>query len=109
MSDIIQVIADSYQTLQHLSQLLAESEATGAEILLADLHLQLARIEAEGARLWQENIELHRYALSQSMASTTKSSPHHASSRSLNVRQTMQKVSEFYQLYTRPRQAIAAA
>jgi hypothetical protein len=107
MSEIIRVIADTCQTLRELTQLLGAAEGTTAEPLLADLELQITWIECEGARLWHENLEMHRHLLSLRGAHT-RSAPH-TTHDLLNPRQTMQKVSEFYQMNARKTRSKRAA
>ena len=105
MSELIEVIAETFHTLHHLADSLSESGDETSRILLGDLELQLAKIESEGASLKQENLELHRHL------GSTPSSETHIPKKSFprlagrgDVRQTMQVVSQFYQRYTRETQ-----
>jgi hypothetical protein len=100
MSELIEVIGQTYQCIHQLAELVEPIEAGP---LLADLELQLAKIAAEAAQLQQENIELHRHISTQPKIEPAP--PIQMLRRPMppkkDVRQTMQMVSQFYERASR--------
>jgi len=105
MSELIEVIAEAYRTIQQVSAAAGDVDGGEARGLLADLELQIAKIETEAARLTRENLELRRHALSPErveMSTPRKTFPRLSANRP-DARKTMQIVSEFYQIASRER------
>lgn len=106
MSSGAALVAQAYETMRRLAEhtgLLADPHV---QSLLAELELQISHIEIEAARLWQENLDLtRRVAGGESPSATILHKPY--STRIVppktDIRQTMQKVSEFYERASKQR------
>ena len=103
MSELTEVIAEAHQLIQRLSALAGGATDGTARSLLSDLELQIARVETKVARLKQENIELQRRILGQGEVENSKRRvmPGRSLPPRPDVRETMQLVSQFYQLFSR--------